>query len=81
MAYDREIEQGKAVADVCKKAGVKHVVFSSVDGAKEKIGILCPHMDSKAVVDKYLDEIGVPKTSVRYPFYFENFTNVLSDLP
>ena len=77
-AYDKEIEQGKAVADVCKKVGVKHVVYSALDGAKEKLGVLCPHMDSKAVVDKYLDEIGVPKTSVRYPFYFENFITMLA---
>ena len=72
-AYDKEIEQGKAVANVCKQAGVKHVVYSALDAVKEKIGTLCPHYDSKAVVDKYLDEIGVPKTSVRYPFYFDNF--------
>ena len=73
-AYEKEIEQGKAVADVCKREGVKHVVFSALEAVKEKIGILCPHYDSKAVVDKYLDEIGVPKTSVRYSVYFENFT-------
>ena len=77
-AYDKEIEQGKAVADVCKRQGVKHVVYSALDAVKEQIGTLCPHFDSKAVVDKYLDEIGVPKTSVRYPFYFENFISMLA---
>ena len=74
-AYDREIAQGKAVADECKAAGVQHVVYSGLDPVKEKTGKPCPHYDSKAAVEKYLDEIGVPNTSVRYPFYFENFIN------
>ena len=65
------------MADVCKREGVKHVVYSALDAVKEKIGTLCPHFDSMAVVDKYLDEIGVPKTSVRYPSYFENFITML----
>ena len=72
-AFQREIKQGKAVADACKAASTQHVIFSGLDAVKEKTGKSCPHYDSKAVVEKYLDEIGVPNTSVRYPFYFENF--------
>ena len=72
-SFQREIEQGKAVADACKAAATQHVVFSGLDPVKEKTGKSCPHYDSKATVEKYLDEIGVPNTSVRYPFYFENF--------
>ena len=72
-ALEREIAQGKAVADASKTAGVQHVVFSSLDPVKEKIGKPCPHFDGKAVVEKYLDEIGVPNTSVRYAYYFDNF--------
>ena len=64
---------GKAVADECKEAGIKHVVFSGLDSVKDKIGKSCARFDSKAAVEKYLDEIGVPNTSVRFPFYFENF--------
>ena len=72
-AFDIEIAQGKTVADACKAAGVQHVVYSGLDPVKDLIGIDCPHFDSKATVEKYLDEIGVPNTSVRYPFYFDNF--------
>ena len=72
-AYDREIAQGKAVGDVCKRLGVKHLVFSGLELAKDIIGKDCPHLDSKGHVEKYLDEIGVPNTSTRYPFYYENF--------
>ena len=72
-AYDREIAQGKAVADECKAAGVQHVVYSGLDAVKEKIGKPCPDLDAKAVVEKYLDEIGVPNTAVRFSYYYDNF--------
>lgn len=72
-AFDDEVAQGKAVADACKEAGVEHVVYSGLDSVKDAIGKFCPPLDSKAAVEKYLDQIGVPNTSVRYPFYFENF--------
>ena len=72
-AYDRELVQGKAAGDVCKSMGVKHLVFSGLEYVRDIIGKPCLHFDSKGTVEKYLDEIGVPNTSTRYPFYFENF--------
>ena len=72
-AYDKEIAQGKAIGDVCKRLGVKHLVYSGVEHVKEIFGKYCPHFDSKGIVEKYLDEIGVPNTSTRYAFYFDNF--------
>ena len=72
-AFHREVEQGKAVADACKAASTQHIIFSGMDPVKEKTGKPVPNMDSRAAVEKYLDEIGVPNTSVRYPWYYENF--------
>ena len=72
-----EAQVGKAAADECKKAGVQHVVFSGLDSVKDKIGKGVMYFDSKSAVEKYLDEIGVPNTSVRYPFYYENFINFI----
>ena len=69
----REVEQGKTVADACKAAGVQHVVYSGLEPVEEKFGKRCLEFDSKATVEKYLDDIGVPNTSVRYSSYFENF--------
>ena len=69
-----EAQVGKAVADECKEAGIKHVVFSGLDSVHDKIGKSCMHFDSKSAVEKHLDQIGVPNTSVRFPPYFENFT-------
>ena len=74
-AEAEEIAQGKAVADACLRAGVKHVVYSGLPGAKDIVHHRVPHLDGKAVVESYLDEVGLPNTSVRYPFYYENFTS------
>src|SRR5829696_177159 len=43
--YDREVQQGKTVADVAKAAGVEHFVYSSVGSAHRETGI--SHFDSK----------------------------------
>ena len=72
-AYDRELAQGKAIGDICKKQGVKHLVYSGLEYVKGIIGKPCPHFDAKGLVEKHLDEIGVPNTSTRVSFYFDNF--------
>ncbi len=73
-AFDREVAQGKNIGDVCKEAGVKHLVYSGLENVKELIGKPCPHFDGKGIVEKYLDEINVPNTSTRVAYYYENFT-------
>ena len=74
-AFDREVAQGKAIGDICKKAGVKHLVFSGLENVKKIIGKPCPHFDGKGIVEEYLAEIKVPYTSTRVAFYYENFIN------
>ena len=71
--WQKELEQGITVVDACKKAGVKHVVYSGVELLKHIIGKPCPHFDGKGKVEKYLDAQNVPNTSVRIAFYSENF--------
>ena len=73
MAISREVAQGKAIGDACKKEGVKHLVYSGLAHVQKLIGKSCPHYDSKATVEEYLDEIEIPNTSTRVPFYYENF--------
>ena len=74
-ARDKEIAQGKTVADACKRAGVKHLVFSGMELVKDITGKSCPPFDSKGTIAKYLDEIGVPNTTIRYAYFYENFIN------
>ncbi len=78
-AKDTEITQGKEVGGACKKAGVKHLVYSGMELVQDIIGVPCPHFDSKGIVEKFLDDICVPNTSTRYPAYYDNFaTPVMS---
>jgi uncharacterized protein YbjT (DUF2867 family) len=65
--YDREVEQGKTVADVAKAAGVEHFVYSTVGSAHRQTGI--PHFESKWEVEEHVREIGLPYTILRPAFF------------
>lgn len=67
-----ETKQGIALADAAAAARVPHVVFNSVGGADRGSGI--PHFDSKFLVEKHLESLGVNTTIVRPVFFTENFT-------
>jgi uncharacterized protein YbjT (DUF2867 family) len=69
--YDREVQQGKTVADAAKAAGVEHLVYSSVGSAHRQTGI--PHFESKAEVEEHVREIGLPYTILRPVFFMQNW--------
>jgi len=59
----REVQQGKSLADVAKKVGVRHFVYSSVGGAERNTGI--PHWESKWEVEKHIRQLSLPATILR----------------
>src|SRR5919202_1143042 len=69
--YDREVQQGKTVAEVAKAAGVEHFVYSSVGSAHRQTGIL--HFDSKWEVEEHIRQIGLPYTILRPVFFMQNW--------
>ncbi|KAM5152033.1 nmrA-like family domain-containing protein 1 [Mantella aurantiaca] len=73
--HNKEVAQGKLVADLSKRLGLKHVVYSGLENVKKmtggKLGVF--HFDSKGEVEEYFRHIGCHMTSVRLPFYYENF--------
>jgi uncharacterized protein YbjT (DUF2867 family) len=69
--YDREVQQGKTVADAAKAAGVEHLVYSSVGSAHRQTGI--PHFESKWEVEEHVREIGLPYTILRPVFFMQNW--------
>lgn len=75
-----EIAQGKAVADACKTAGVKQLVFSSLlDTNKISNGRLThiKHFEGKAEIEEYIRQINVPATFVLPGFFASNlFTSI-----
>ncbi|NXH14514.1 NMRL1 protein, partial [Bucco capensis] len=75
---EKEITQGKRLADLAKRLGLCHVVYSGLENVKELTGgqLEVPHFDGKGVVEEYFRKIGVPTTVIRLPFYFENFLSI-----
>ncbi|XP_004675122.1 PREDICTED: nmrA-like family domain-containing protein 1 [Condylura cristata] len=72
---EKEVCQGKLVADIAKPLGLKHVVYSGLENVKRLSGgkLEVPHFDGKGEVEEYFWSIGVPMTSTRLAAYFENF--------
>jgi uncharacterized protein YbjT (DUF2867 family) len=68
----REEAQGKQVAEIAKKAGIQHYVYSSVGSADRKTGI--PHFDNKWRVEEAVRGLGFPSHAILRPvFFMENF--------
>lgn len=70
-----EIDQGKAVTDASKAAGVKHLIFSSLINTTEASqGRLShiTHFDGKSKIADYIRQSGVPATFVLPGFFMSN---------
>jgi uncharacterized protein YbjT (DUF2867 family) len=71
---EKEEEQGKRIAELARKAGVKHFVYSSVGSAHRNTGI--PHFDNKWRVEETVQRLGFPShTVIRAAFFMENFAS------
>jgi uncharacterized protein YbjT (DUF2867 family) len=69
--YDREVQQGKIVADAAKAAGVEHFVYSSVGSTYRQTGM--PHFESKWEIEEHVRQIGLPYTILRPVFFMQNW--------
>lgn len=68
---ERELHQGKAVADAAKAAGVGHFVYGSVGSAAKGSGV--EHFESKFVVEAHIRDLDLPATFVRPCCFMENY--------
>lgn len=66
-----ETQHGLILADLTRRLGIPHLVYSSLAGATELRGV--PHSDSKHEVEQYLRAARVPHTIVCPAFFMENF--------
>jgi uncharacterized protein YbjT (DUF2867 family) len=71
VGANREVQQGKNIANAAKKNGVKHFVYSSVGGAERNTGI--PHWESKWEVEKHIRSLGLPATVIRPAAFMEMY--------
>src|SRR5262249_23725509 len=71
VGANREVQQGKNLADAAKKAGVEHFVYSSAGGAERNSGI--DHWESKWEIENHIRELGLPATMIRPAAFMENY--------
>jgi uncharacterized protein YbjT (DUF2867 family) len=67
----REVQQGKNLADVARKVGVEHFVYSSAGGAERNTGIT--HFETKWVVEKHIRNLKLPATVFRPAAFMETY--------
>lgn len=70
LGIEVETAQGLTLVDAFRRAGVGHLVFSSVAGADLETGI--PHFESKYVVEQALADSGLPYTIMAPVYFMEN---------
>ena len=76
-----EYQQGKAMVDAAKAAGVSHFVWSTLPDyqAISHDKYIVPHFTSKARVDALVKEAGFKYwTFVEAPFYYQNFHTIFA---
>ena len=66
-----EVERAKRVAQVAKKADIKHFVYNSAGGADRNSGI--SHIEQKYKVEQILKQAGLPTTMLRACLFMEEF--------
>jgi len=65
---EREEAQGKRIAEIARRQGVQHYVYSSVASAHRNTGI--PHFDNKWRIEEKVRALGFPSTTVLRPVFF-----------
>jgi uncharacterized protein YbjT (DUF2867 family) len=82
---DKELEQAKNLAEAAKRAGVGHVIWSTLEDSRKFIPLDDPrmptlqghykvaHFDAKGEADGEFARRGVPTTYLLTSFYWENF--------
>jgi uncharacterized protein YbjT (DUF2867 family) len=65
-----EVRHGQRAATAAQRAGVKHLVYSSVAGADQGTGI--PHFDSKGEIERHVRALGITYTIVAPVFFMDN---------
>jgi len=83
---EKENTQAKSIAKAAKAAGVKHIIWSTLEDTRKFIPLTdnrmptlgdgkykVPHFDGKGESNKYFTELGLPVTFLNTSFYWDNF--------
>lgn len=86
LSPEKETKQGQNMAAAAKAAGLKHVIWSTLEDTRKFIPLSdprmpvlhnhykVPHFDCKADADAAFVASGVPTTFLLTSFYYENFS-------
>lgn len=81
---EKELSQARNMAQAAKEAGVKHVIWSTLEDTRKSVPLSddrmptlmgkykVPHFDAKGEADAIFTELGVPTTFLLTSFYWEN---------
>ena len=81
---EKEMEQVKIMADAAKAAGVKHVIWSTLEDTRKFVPLhdnsmptlngkyKVPHFDGKGESDQFFIQAGVPTTFLLASYYWDN---------
>ncbi|HYC58626.1 MAG TPA: NmrA/HSCARG family protein [Thermoanaerobaculia bacterium] len=81
----KELEQARTMAAAARDAGVKHVIWSTLEDTRTHVPLSddrmptlqgkykVPHFDAKGEADAIFTELGVPVTFLLTSFYWDNF--------
>lgn len=81
---EKEYQHATNMAEAAKVAGVKHVIWSTLEDTRKYISLndsrmptllekyKVPHFDAKGEADARFTELGVPTTFLRTAYYWEN---------
>ena len=82
---EKELSQARNMAQAAKDAGVKHVIWSTLEDTRESIPLSddrmptlmgkykVPHFDGKGEANAVFTQLGVPTTFLLTSFYWDNF--------
>jgi uncharacterized protein YbjT (DUF2867 family) len=84
MSAEREIAEGRAMAQAAKQAGVQHAIWSTFEDTRKWVPLSdnrmptlqgkykVAHFDGKAEADAEFTKLGVPTTFLLTSFYWDN---------
>jgi uncharacterized protein YbjT (DUF2867 family) len=82
---EKELAQARAMAQAAKHAGVRHVVWSTLEDTRRWVPLTdqrmptlmgkykVPHFDAKGEADAEFTKVGLPVTLLLTSFYWDNF--------
>ena len=71
--FDREVAQGRNVADAAHSAGVRHLIYGSAGSGRAGTGV--PSWEAKVPVEEHIRSLGLPYTILRPLAFMELMTD------